>query len=152
MAKDLNNAGKDLYKGKKSIHELLTGSKKSEKLDEWKIVKSKTMAGSNPLSRERSVRVLKKEETEIDKGGHASISNLAKTLEVHAALNRLEERSSNLHSDEDSGIMNNEEVMRTINNEDMGINSHSRAAANQNFSSDIPFADTAVETFYKEGK
>ena len=137
MAKDLNNAGRDLYKGKKTIHEILTGSKKSEKLDEWKIVKSKTMAGSNPLSRERSVRLLKKEEEGIDKGGHAldkgghaSISNLAKTLEVHAALNRLEERSSNSLSNEDSGIMNNEEVMRTINNDDMGINSHSRAAAN----------------------
>ena len=137
MAKDLNNAGRDLYKGKKTIHELITGSKKSEKLDEWKIVKSKTMAGSNPLSRERSVRLLKKEEEEIDKGGlalekggHASISNLAKTLEVHAALNRLEERSNNSLSNEESEIMNNDEVMRTINNEDMGINSHSRAAAN----------------------
>ena len=30
MLKDINGAGKDLYKGKKSYHELVSGSKKAE--------------------------------------------------------------------------------------------------------------------------
>ena len=47
MVKDLNNAGKDLYKGKKSYHELVSGAKKTEKLEAWQYVKSKTMIGSN---------------------------------------------------------------------------------------------------------
>ena len=112
MAKDLNNAGKDLYKGKKTLHELISGSKKSEKLDEWKIVKSKTMMNSNPMSRERNSNMLDQDEIEIDRGGHASIVNLAQTLEVHAAMNRLDDKSGN-----------------SISNVDVGVHSHSRAAA-----------------------
>ena len=133
MAKDLNNAGKDLYKGKKSYHELTTGARKAEKLDEWKIVKSKTMRG-NPLSKKSSQieSLLGQEDIGIDGSGYQSIVNLAQTLEIHAAINRLEDKSAN------SIVLDDPKE----NSKLMG-----------NFSSVAdPFEDTAVETFYKDGK
>ena len=65
-------------------------------VDEWKIVKSKTMKG-NPLAKKSSQidSLLGQEDIGIDGSGYQSIVNLAQTLEIHAAINRLEDKSAN---------------------------------------------------------
>ena len=73
MLKDINGAGKDLYKGKKSYHELVSGSKKSEQIEAWQLVKSKTTVGSgNPLSKKPKT-LLESDDEELDGAGHESI-------------------------------------------------------------------------------
>ena len=71
MVKDLNGAGKDLYKGKKTYHELMTGAKKTEQLEACQLVKSKTTVGSgNPLSMGRKAKtLLESDDEELDGAG-----------------------------------------------------------------------------------
>ena len=71
MVKDLNGAGKDLYRGKKTYHELMKGAKKSEQLEAWQLVKSKTTIGSgNPLSMGRKAKtLLESDDEELDGAG-----------------------------------------------------------------------------------